>query len=379
MIGDLVGRPLRMRRMMALLVVLVFFAVACGSDDDDGDSAGSGEGELKQVKLGLSGTTIEFFFGYHVADHLGYFEEEGLDVEILETGGSSEAAQLAAAGTVDIVQAVPEAALVAMQYAPLYPFYTYATQPFFDWWVPEDSPIQEIADLEGTKLGIEAPEDGSVPAARYYLDEAGIDPNEGVEVLVVGAEPASLISSFEQGRIDSFSGSKAFLGPFASAGFEVRSIYPAEVSEEGSPVEGLLATEEWVNDEEALVGIGRATAKGTLFCINSTEACLNIIEEIRPEAVADRQAAKLNLEAFIPSMIPPEEDGRYYFSPTTLSGWQDYLGIYASEEVWAPESPPIENPDAVKLEERVIEDLQEQINDFDYDAVIEESNEWENR
>lgn len=379
MINDLVVRPLRMRRMTVLLVVIAFVAMACGDDDGDSAGGGGGEGGLKEVTLGLSGSTIEFFFGYHVADHLGYFEEEGLDVEIVETGGSSEAAQLAAAGTVDIVQAVPEAALVAMQYAPLYPFYTYATQPFFDWWVPADSPIQEIADLEGTKLGIETPEDGSVPAARFYLDEAGLNPNEDVETVVTGAEPASLISSFEQGRIDSFSGSKAFLGPFASAGFEVRSIYPAEVTEEGSPVEGLLATEAWVDDEEALVGIGRATAKGTLFCLNDIEACLNIIGEIRPEAVADREAAKLNLEAFIPSMTPPEQDGKYYFSPTTLSGWEDYLGIYASEEVWAPESPPIENPDSVKLEERVIEDLQEEFNDFDYEAVLEESDEWANK
>ena len=42
-------------------------------------------------------------------------------------------------------------------------------------------------------------------------------------------------------------------------------------------------------------------------------------------------------------------------------------------------TPPIENPDSVKLEERVIEDLQEEFNDFDYEAVLEESDEWANK
>jgi NitT/TauT family transport system substrate-binding protein len=362
-----------MKRMVALLAVAALVAVGCGGDDD---TASGGEGgELKKVRLGLSGSTLEFFFGFHVAQHLGYFEEEGLEVEITETGGSSEAAQLLAAGTFDVAQAVPEAALVAMQHEPLYPFYTYATQPFFDWYVTADSPIQEIADLEGTKIGIEAPEDGAVPASRYYLDQAGLDPDADVEFVVVGAEPASLIAAMEQGRIDSFTGSKQFLGPFATAGLDVRSIYPAEASEGGSPVEGLLATEEFANDEETLIGIGRAVAKGTLFCLNSKEACFNIIGEIRPESVADPEAARINLDAYLPSMTPPEEDGKYYFSPTTLSGWQDYFGIYSSEDVWAGD-PPIEDPDAINLEELVIEDLRDEFNDFDYDAVIAESDEW---
>lgn len=371
-----IGGTLRIQRIVVALVAIALVGVACGGDDDGGNGDDGGSTE---IRLGLSGSTIEFFFGYHVAEHLGYFEEEGLDVEITETGGSSEAAQLAAAGTVDIVQAVPEAALVAMQYAPLYPFYTYAVQPFFDWYVPADSDIQEISDLKGTKIGIEAPEDGAVPSARYYLDQAGLDPDKDVEFVVVGAEPASVITSLQQGRIDSFSGSQQFLGPFASAGLEVNSIYPAEFTEEGSPVEGLLASEEFADDDETLIGIGRATAKGTLFCLNSIEACLNIIEEIRPEAVADPEAARLNLEAFLPSMEPPEKDGKYYFSPTTLSGWQDYLEVYSSPEAWAPGAPPIENPDSVLLDERVIEDLTEEFNDFDYDAVIEESDEWASR
>jgi hypothetical protein len=78
-------------------------------------------------------------------------------------------------------------------------------------------------------------------------------------------------------------------------------------------------------------------------------------------------------------MEPPMENGKYYFSPTTVTGWEDYLEIYSSPEAWAPDTPPIENPDAIPLDELVIEDLRDEFNDFDYEAVIEESNEWAER
>lgn len=347
-------------------------------DAEDASTTTEPEQEPTAITMALSGSTIEFFFGHHVAHYLGYFEEEGLDVEIVETGGSSEAAQLLGAGTVDIGQAVPEAALVAMQFADLYPFYTYATEPFFDWFVLGDSEYQTVADLEGTTIGIAAPEDGAVPATRFFLTEAGIDPETDVEIVVVGEQPATVISAFEQDRIQSFSGTRSLIGPFASAGFEVRSVYPESFSG-GLPVEGLLTNEEWAEDTETLEAIGRAVAKGTLFCLNSMEACLNVIGEIRPDAVEDREAAQANLEAYFPVMTPPEgPDGRLFFSPTTVSGWEQFLGIYGSPEIW-PEEPPIEDPDSIDLERLVIEDLRDPMNDFDYDAVVAESNEWAER
>ncbi len=89
---------------MAMLLALVLVAAACGGDDDDtetgGDDAGSedagsddggsddgGEdGELIPVALQLQWVPQSQFAGYFAARDLGFYEDAGLDVTILDGG-----------------------------------------------------------------------------------------------------------------------------------------------------------------------------------------------------------------------------------------------------------------------------------------------------
>ena len=349
-------------RAAALLLVIALVGAACG--DDDGD--GGGDVELREIELGLSGGSLAFY-GFFAAEELGYYEDEGLDVNITPTEGSSEAAQQLVAENFDIAMGVPDAMLAAMQTENLYPFYTYFTSEFRDWVVPADSAIQEVADLEGMRQGVSTLQSGEVPLVRYLLQQEGIDPQTDIQIIEVGDQPPSIQAALEQGRVDSFAGSASHVIAINAAGYETRSILP-ETFQSGLPVEGLLAREPHNEDSELLVGIARATSKGLLFCQTNPDACLDVIGQGRPELVEDRALAEETLENYINFSTPPEEDGRLFFSPTSVEGWETYLGVYSSGE-----DPVVTDPDAIDLETLVIEDLRDQINDFDYDAVVEEA------
>ncbi|WP_448629738.1 ABC transporter substrate-binding protein [Cellulomonas soli] len=82
---------------------LLLSACASGSEADEAESAaaGGGSSELTPVKLQLQWLTQAQFAGYYAALDQGYYEDEGLDVEILPSGGDIVPQDALAAGDVD--------------------------------------------------------------------------------------------------------------------------------------------------------------------------------------------------------------------------------------------------------------------------------------
>ena len=127
--------------MLALAVVLAMIGAACAEEEED----------LRDVNLALS-TTSSFGYGYWLAVGLGYYEDEGLNVSLQGTGGSSDVAQILAANNAEAGMGVPGAMLPAIEAgAGLYPFFTYAYGEVFDVVVPAGSSISNIAGLAGMK------------------------------------------------------------------------------------------------------------------------------------------------------------------------------------------------------------------------------------
>ena len=97
-------RPTPQRRKQGALVavlalVLAAVLAACGSDDDKGGSTGSSK--LTPVKLQLQWVAQAQFAGYYAAVAQGYYEDEGLDVQIVEGGPDIVPIDALTAGDVD--------------------------------------------------------------------------------------------------------------------------------------------------------------------------------------------------------------------------------------------------------------------------------------
>lgn len=137
----------------AFAVTAAFLLAACSSGDD-GSDGGDASGELTPVKLQLQWLPQGQFAGYFAAVDQGFFEEEGLDVEIIPSGGDIVPQDALANGDVDYAIAwVPKVLGSIEQGANL----TDIAQIFqrsgtlqVSW---ADSGIESVADFEGKKIG----------------------------------------------------------------------------------------------------------------------------------------------------------------------------------------------------------------------------------
>ncbi|MDX2376662.1 ABC transporter substrate-binding protein [Microbacterium sp. LRZ72] len=137
---------------LALSATLVL--AACSGEATEDDAAGGAEDELTPVVLQLQWLPQAQFAGYFAAAEQGFFEEEGLDVEIVPSGGDIVPQDALAAGDADFAIAwVPkvlgsiEAGANLTDIAQI--FQTSGTLQVA--WA--DSGIDSVADFEGRTIG----------------------------------------------------------------------------------------------------------------------------------------------------------------------------------------------------------------------------------
>jgi NitT/TauT family transport system substrate-binding protein len=150
-------RPNR-RRSAALVAVLALVLAtvlaACGSDDDGDDKGATGSDKLTSVKLQLQWYAQAQFAGYYAAVAQGYYEDEGLDVTIVEGSADIVPIDVLASGDVDYaISWVPkvlgsiEAGAKVTDVAQIFER-SATTQISF-----KDKAIASPADLKGKKVG----------------------------------------------------------------------------------------------------------------------------------------------------------------------------------------------------------------------------------
>ncbi len=92
----------RWRAAAAATVAAGLVLTGCSSSDEDADASTGGAGEdLTPVKLQLQWLTQAQFSGFYAALDQGYYEEQGLDVEIIPSGGDIVPQDALAQGEVD--------------------------------------------------------------------------------------------------------------------------------------------------------------------------------------------------------------------------------------------------------------------------------------
>ncbi len=106
---------MRARNLWALLLALGLVAAACAGGEPAETTAGAAPEELTPVKLQLQWVTQSQFAGYFAAVDQGFYEAEGLDVEILEGAVDIVPQQVVAAGEAEFGLAWVPKALVSLE------------------------------------------------------------------------------------------------------------------------------------------------------------------------------------------------------------------------------------------------------------------------
>jgi NitT/TauT family transport system substrate-binding protein len=160
--------------------------------------------DLVKVNMGTSAPLSSIIYLPTVlADRLGYFKDEGLDLTIQQFSGGSPAAAALVNGTADTITGNYQHTIqLAAQGKTVTAFAQMTETPGL---IVAVSPkttkdIRSIEDLKGMNVGVSAPGGGTDILLKYLLKRANI-PADDVPVVSIGLE-ATAISAMEFGKVD---------------------------------------------------------------------------------------------------------------------------------------------------------------------------------
>lgn len=305
---------------------------------------------------------------------LGYWSDEGIDVEVLTSGGTLQAVQLLVGGGADFVEGNVSAFLQGISQNQL-PLRVLAAHGNTDWRfvVPKGSDITDAKSLAGKRLGMVSLSSGGMPLLKSYLTGQGVDP-ESVEVVPVGFGAAP-VEAFRRGEVDALLYWGSAVAGFANAGLTFDSFAPKEW--QAYPDYSLATTNAFATERpEVAVKLARGMMKASLFARTNPDCAVELFWRDHPDAKsqgpdeATSKAWDLNLlaaqtETYTSAIGLYDEE---HAGGVTSENWekmQDYLqanGLIADK---------IPEPDFLVQ----IPDFISQINDFDKAAVIAQAKE----
>jgi NitT/TauT family transport system substrate-binding protein len=235
----------------------------------------------EKVVLQLKWVTQGQFGGYYVAKDKGFYEEEGLDVEIKPGGPDIAPEQVIAGGGADVVVAWMGGALVAREKG--VPLVNIA-QPFqksgLQMICPKDGAVKTEADFKGHTLGVWF--FGNEYPFFAWMNKLGLSTEggaEGVTVLKQSFDVQPLVQ--KQADCISVMTYNEYWQAI-DAGFKPEDLTVFNYTELGNDLleDGLYVTEDKLKDpafKENMVKFVRASMKGWKYAIDNPEEAAEIV------------------------------------------------------------------------------------------------------
>jgi len=311
------------RGAIAPVILATLALAACGGDDEEPASQ-SASGGTQEVDVLLSFPRGNAWLPLIVAEDQGYFEDEGIRLNIQETEGSGFVTQQIIAGNADFGWAGAPSDVIAFGKDPsLRALACNHEKNIFSINVPADSDIQNVADLDGRKLGITAKGGGEEPMVDSVIAENELD----VEIIPVGEVGPAVIRAIENGTVDAFAGGITDITTLEASGIDFRDITPEEY--DPMPGDCLISTAPALADEgtqEVAAKMIRAWMKGAYFAIADQEAAVDIACKALPHECRDREGFTAPFAAKIVDIIQPVDES---LPPTALdpAGWEQTANV----------------------------------------------------
>ncbi len=162
--------------------------------------------EKTKITLAVGGKNLLYYLPLTIAEQLGYFKAEGLDVTIVDFAGGAKALQAVVGGSADVVSGAFEHT-INMQFKgqPMRAFVLQGATPQIVLGInPKTMPnFKTIADLKGKKVGVSAPGSSTNVMVNFLLAKAGLKPGD-VSIVGVGTGNGA-VAAMRSGQIDALS------------------------------------------------------------------------------------------------------------------------------------------------------------------------------
>ena len=266
------------------------------------------------------------FVGVYVADKNGYFQEQGLNVDVKHSSSGEHVNLLL---SVDIQFSTSDAGSVLKQIsssnAPLTAVALLGQRGQQGYMALKDSQIDSLEDWEGKTFGYKI----SLPSDYMAMMESEGVARERIQEVSVGFDPRILT----EGKVDVLAVFKSNEpDTIRSLGYDVTVWDPYEY---GVPTLGLtyITTQDYADSNPDIVKrFLKATLKGIQFAIDNPDAAIDIVLQFAPESSSNHQAFMLSKEIEDARSDYTDENGIGFMSDSQWKSLYDHLLEYNALE-----------------------------------------------
>jgi NitT/TauT family transport system substrate-binding protein len=284
-----------MRHWAGLLAFALALVVA-------GTPAGAQGLEKTKITIGVGGKSLIYYLPLTIAERKGYFNQEGLDVEIPDFPGGAKALQALLGGSVDIVSGAYEHtisqqakgnAIEALVLEGRYSGIVLALSK------AKAASYKSPAELKGMKIGVTAPGSSTNMFVNILLAKAGLPP-DSVSIIGVGGG-AGAVAIMKRGEIDALSNLDPVIAQLVSDG-TVTPVVDTRTEKGMQEVYGgayaagcIYAPPEWVKkNPHTAQAVVNAMVRALRFIQNSPID--EVVAAVPPEYYTDKALYKKALE-----------------------------------------------------------------------------------
>lgn len=159
--------------------------------------------EKTSVAIAVGGKASFYYLPLTLAEQLGYFKAEGLEVEISDFSGGARALQAVVGGSADVVSGAYEHTINLQNKGQMFQaFVLQGRAPQIALGISNKTlpGYKSVADLKGRKIGVTAPGSSTNMMANLVLSRAGIKAGD-VSFIGVGTA-AGALTALRSGQID---------------------------------------------------------------------------------------------------------------------------------------------------------------------------------
>lgn len=272
------------------------------------------------------------FAPWILADHQGYFKEEGLEVDFVSGKGGVDVAKQVGAGNAPIGGAIGDTPIIVRANGvPVKSVALMGAGGLVLVASHEDAPIDEPEQLKDKTITVIAYSDTGYYSLLGTMQKAGLT-RDDAEIQAAG--PAGVWQMFASKKADAMAGVPDWVATVRHNGGKVHLMDPAKGF--NSMAQAMIASDDTIkNNPELVQRIVRATLKGMTFIMNDPEAALTAYLEAIPahKGREDEMREVFNLYnkyVYANQAVPGEMD------PERLAAVQDF---YVSQGIVGKAAP----------------------------------------
>jgi NitT/TauT family transport system substrate-binding protein len=273
--------------------------------------------EKREVTIAVGGKAALYYLPLTLAERLGYFKDEALDVKILDFAGGSKSLQAMMGGSADVVAGgFDHVIILRARGQKLKAFVLMVATPSLALGVSKEraASYRSPRDLKGMKIGVTAPGSSTNIFVNHLLASAGLSPDD-VSIIGVGTGPTA-VAAMRAGQIDAIANVEPAITMLERSGG--MKVVTETMSERGSrtvfgellPAGSLYTKEEFIQrNPETTQALVNAMVRALQWL--STASAEDVLKVLPPDyTLGDRETYLAALERSRPGysrngLIPP--------------------------------------------------------------------------